>query len=121
MTEHSPRFPRPNWWLFNRIDLLPAAGIFMVGAGVIQNKAWLIPAGIATAVAGTWQTMRRLTGRISERSLAWVLIETTIVLAGGAVVFALHLSGLTLFLAIAVPAIASELIATAVTGVREAE
>ena len=114
-------YPRPNWWLFNRIDLLPAAGIFMVGAGVIQDRAWLIPAGIAVAVAGAWQTMRGLTGRISERSIAWVLIETAIVLAGGAVVFALHLSGLALLIAIAVPAIASELIETALTGVREAE
>jgi hypothetical protein len=112
--------PRPNWWIFNRVSLMPAAGIFLIGAGLVQSNAWLIVGGAATTATGTWLTMRRLSGRISERSLAWVLLDTTTVLAGAAVVFALHLSGVALVIAVGVPAIASDLIATAVTGVREA-
>jgi hypothetical protein len=111
--------PRPNWWIFNRVSLLPAVGIFLVGAGIVQSNAWLIAGGVATATTGTWLTMRRLSGRISERSLVWVLIDTAVVLVGAALVFALHLSGLALVIAIAAPAIASDLIATAVTGVAE--
>jgi hypothetical protein len=114
------RWPKPNWWLFNRVDVLPAAGIVMLVAGVVRASPWLCVAGVATALLGTWETMRRLTGRISERSLAWVAIETLLLLAGTSVVFVLHFSGLALFVAVAVPAIGSELIATAVTGVSEA-
>jgi len=109
----------PNWYIFNRVSLMPAAGIFLVGAGVVQSNAWLIAGGGVTAASGTWLTMRRLTGRISERSAVWVLIDTAVVLAGVAVVFALHLSGVALVIAIAVPAIASDLIATSLTGVTE--
>jgi hypothetical protein len=115
-----PRYPRPNWFVFNRISLLPAVGIGGIVAGVIKHTPWLIPVGVATAVVGTWLTMRRLTGRISERSLVWVLIETTAVLAASAVVFALHLSGVVLFVTVAVPTVVSESVATALTGVREA-
>jgi hypothetical protein len=112
--------PTPNWFVFNRVGLMPAAGIVLLVAGVVRASPWLGVAGAATALLGTWQTMRRLTGRISERSLAWVAVETLVLLAGGSVAFALHLSGLALCVAVAVPAIASESIATAVTGVREA-
>jgi hypothetical protein len=114
-------WPKPNWYLFNRVSLMPAGGITLLVIGVVQSKLWLCLAGLATVALGTWSTMRRLTGRISERSLAWVAIDTAILVAGGSVAIALHLSGIGLWVVLGVPVVASEAIATAVTGVREAE
>jgi hypothetical protein len=109
-------WPKPNWYLFNRLSLMPGSGIGLIVAGVVGAKLWLCLVGLATAVVGTWLTMRRLTGRI----LAWVAIDTAILVAGGAVVLALHLSGIALWVVLGIPAVASDAIATALTGVREA-
>jgi uncharacterized membrane protein HdeD (DUF308 family) len=114
-------YPRPNWYVFNRLSLMPAFGVVLLVGGIYKDTAWVAVFGLAVAVAGTWLTMRRLTGRISERSLAWVAVESAVLGIGIAVVFALHLSGAALVLVVAVPAILSESIATALTGVREAK
>jgi uncharacterized membrane protein HdeD (DUF308 family) len=113
-------YPRPNWWLFNRLSLMPATGVVLLVGGIIRGSAWLLVLGVVAAVLGTWLTMRRLTGRVSERSLLWVLLDTAILGAGIAVAFALHLSGLAFLVVILVPGLASESIATAFTGVKEA-
>ena len=113
-------YPRPNWYVFNRISLMPATGVVLLVAGSVRGTAWLVVAGVAIAVVGTWLTMRRLTGRVSERSLLWVLVDSAVAGIGIALAFALHLSGLAFVLVIGVPAVASESIATALTGVREA-
>jgi hypothetical protein len=112
-------YPRPNWYVFNRISLLPAVGLAVLVAGLIEHKLWLIPVGIAVALFGTWLTMRRLSGRISERSLVWVAVDTVVVLIGVAIVVAAHLRGWALAAVVALPALASDSIATAVTGVKE--
>ena len=114
-------YPRPNWFIFNRVSLLPAVGIFLIGAGIVEGTLWLVGAGVAALAAGTWLTMRRLSGRISARSLEWIAVDTLVVLAGGAVALALHLSGVALVAVVAVPAVASDMIATALTGVREVQ
>jgi uncharacterized membrane protein HdeD (DUF308 family) len=114
-------YPRPNWYVFNRVSLMPLAGVIIAFAGIAKSSAWLIVAGIACVVFGAWLTMRRLTGRISERSLAWVAIDTAVVGVGAAIGFALHASGAALFAILAVPVFASDAIATAVTGVKEAK
>jgi uncharacterized membrane protein HdeD (DUF308 family) len=114
-------YPRPDWWVFNRISLMPATGLLLLAVGIFRGTAWLVVAGVAVAAVGAWLTMRRLTGRVSERSLLWVLVDAAVVCAGIAVAFALHLSNLAFLAVVLVPGLASESIATALTGVKEAE
>ena len=113
-------YPRPDWCLFNHISVVPLAGVVLVGEGIVQGPAWLVLLGIAAVVVGTWLTMRRLTGRVSERSLLWVLVDSTVMGAGVAVGLGLHLSGLAFGVAVGVPVLVSESLATALTGVKEA-
>src|SRR5437763_10124166 len=101
-------YPGPNWYVFNRLSLMPAIGVALLVGGIFKGTAWLVVFGVAVAVAGTWLTMRRLTGRMSERSFAWVVVESAVLGIGIAVVFALHLSGFAFVLVLAVPAILSE-------------
>jgi hypothetical protein len=114
-------WPKPNWYLFNRVSLMPGSGIALVVAGAVEAELWLCLVGFATAAVGTWLTMKRLTGRISERSLAWVAIDTAVLAAGASVALALHLSGIALWVVVGIPAVASDGVATAFTGVKEAD
>jgi hypothetical protein len=114
-------YPRPNWYLFNRVSLLPAAGGALLVFGILRGTAWLAVVGVGVAVLGAWLTMRRLTGRVSERSLVWVLVDSAVCGSAIVVALALHLSGIAFVLVVAVPVVTSESIATALTGVKEAE
>ena len=96
---------------------MPFSGIVLFA---VSSGPWLRAVGVATAVVGAWLTMRRLTGRISERSLAWVLLDTSVLLLAAYVALRFDLSGVALWVLVGVPAAASEVIATALTGVRQA-
>lgn len=108
--------PKPNWWLFSRVSLMPFGGLALFA---LSSGVWLRALGVATAVVGSWLTMRRLTGRISERSLAWVLLDTSVLLLAAYVALRFDLSGVALWVLIGVPAAASDAIATALAGVRQ--
>jgi hypothetical protein len=86
---------------------------------VYTRLSWFAVGGLIVAAVGAWLTMRRLSGRASERSLAWVVIDTAVVGIGVALVLVFNLDGWKMIAALLPFALGPEAVATALTGVRE--
>jgi hypothetical protein len=105
--------------LFISISLMPAVGVIVVVASFVRHQPWFAVIGVIVAALGAWLTMLRLSGRVSARSAAWVAIDTAIIGIGAGIVLAFNLDGWKMIAALVPVVLGSEVVATALTGVRE--
>jgi hypothetical protein len=100
-------------------NVLTAAGVVICALAVVEADWMLLLFGIPAIAFGSWTAMRRLSSGISGRGLAWVAVQAVVVAAGIGLIVLLKLEGVGMWIAVAVIVLASPVIATRLTGVRE--